>query len=110
MPDTVSYNDFKALDLVVGTVVSVEDHPNADKLFVLKVDLGEEQPRQLLAGLKGYYTADELQGRQLVVVANLDPVMLRGMESQGMLLAAQEGETVAIVSPEKPLAPGSKVL
>jgi methionyl-tRNA synthetase len=109
MPDQIAYTDFKALDLVVGTVLSVEDHPNADKLFVLQVDIGEEEPRQLLAGLRGYYAAEELQGRQLVVLANLQPAVMRGMESQGMLLAAQEGETVAIISPEKPLAPGSKV-
>jgi len=107
---TVSYADFKKLELVVGTVTAVEPHPNADKLYVLKVDLGEDTERQLVAGLKPYYTAEELTGKQLVVVANLQPAVLRGVESNGMLLAAQEGETVAVVSPDKLLAPGSKVL
>jgi methionyl-tRNA synthetase len=110
MADMISYADFKKLDLVVGTITSVEPHPNADRLYVLKVDLGEEAERQLVAGLKGYYEPEELTGKQLVVVANLEPANLRGMESCGMLLAAQEGEVVAVVSPEKPLAPGSKVM
>jgi methionyl-tRNA synthetase len=107
---TVPFNEFKKLNLVVGTVASVEPHPNADKLYVLKVDLGEAEPRTLVAGLKPYYEADDLQGKQLVVVANLEPANLRGVESRGMLLAAQEGETVVVISPEKPLAPGSRVL
>jgi len=94
---------------VVGTVKSVEPHPNADKLYVMKVDLGGEE-RQLVAGLKPYYTAEELNGKQLVVVANLEPAVLRGVESQGMLLAAQEGDDVVIVSPERPMKPGAKVL
>ncbi|MFO7900278.1 MAG: hypothetical protein R6V58_14610 [Planctomycetota bacterium] len=110
MTDMVSFEDFKKLELVVGTVTSVEEHPNADKLYVLKVDLGEAEERTLVAGLKPYYPADELQGKQLVVVANLAPATLRGVESRGMLLAAQEGDTVVIISPETPLSPGSKVL
>jgi len=109
MADMVSFNDFKKVELVVGTVKSVEPHPNADKLYVMKVDLGGEE-RQLVAGLKPYYTAEELNGKQLVVVANLEPAVLRGVESQGMLLAAQEGDDVVIVSPERPMKPGAKVL
>jgi methionyl-tRNA synthetase len=109
MAETIAYADFQKLDLVVGTVTSVEPHPNADKLYVLKVDLGEETERQLVAGLKPYYTPEALAGRQIVVVANLEPATLRGMESQGMLLAGQTGDVVAVLSPEKPLAPGSKV-
>jgi methionyl-tRNA synthetase len=109
MAETITYADFQKLDLVVGTVTSVEPHPNADKLYVLKVDLGEETERQLVAGLKPYYTPEALAGRQIVVVANLEPATLRGMESQGMLLAGQTGDVVAVLSPEKPLAPGSKV-
>jgi methionyl-tRNA synthetase len=109
MAETIAYADFQKLDLVVGTVTSVEPHPNADKLYVLKVDLGEETERQLVAGLKPYYTPEALAGRQIVVVANLEPATLRGVESQGMLLAGQTGDVVAVLSPEKPLAPGSKV-
>ena len=84
----VTFDEFKKLDLVVGTVKSVQPHPNADKLYVLEVDLGEEQPRTLVAG----------------------PKAMRGIESRGMLLAAQEGDRVVIIAPEAPLAPGSKVL
>jgi methionyl-tRNA synthetase len=109
MAETIAYADFQKLDLVVGTVTSVEPHPNADKLYVLKVDLGEETERQLVAGLKPYYEPEALAGRQIVVVANLEPATLRGVESQGMLLAGQTGDVVAVLSPEKPLAPGSKV-
>ena len=109
MADTISYGDFKKMDLVVGTVTSVEPHPNADKLYVLKVNIGTEE-RQLVAGLKQYYEPGQLDGKQLVIVANLEPAKLRGIESQGMLLAAQSGEEVVIVSPERPLPPGAKVL
>jgi len=109
MADTVSFDEFKKMQLVVGTVTSVEPHPNADKLYVIKVDLGGEE-RQLVAGLRPYYSAEELNGKQLVVVANLAPAALRGVESQGMLLAAQQGDEVVIISPERPMKPGAKVL
>lgn len=89
----IQYDDFLKLELKVGTVLEVADHPNADKLIVLKVDLGAEQ-RQIIAGLKGYCSHEQLLGAQIVVVANLAPRRMRGMESQGMLLAASwtEGE------------------
>ena len=109
----VSFSDFKKMELVVGTVTSVEPHPNADKLYVLKVDLGEEEERTLVDGIKPYYLPEELQGKQLVVVKNLEPANLRGIESRGMLLAAQHDDApdeVVIVSPERPMRPGSKVL
>ena len=109
----VSFSDFKKMELVVGTVTSVEPHPNADKLYVLKVDLGEEEERTLVDGIKPYYLPEELQGKQLVVVKNLEPANLRGIESRGMLLAAQHDDApdeVVIVSPEWPMRPGSKVL
>ena len=113
MPEgTLSYNEFKRMELVVGTVTSVEPHPNADKLYVLKVNVGAEE-RQLVAGLRPYYTPEQLQGKQLVIVANLEPAKLRGVESQGMLLAAQHDDKpdeVVIISPERPMAPGTRVL
>jgi len=76
------------LDLVVGRVTRVEGHPNADKLWVMSVDLGEEETRTLVAGLRGHYDAGELEGTDIVVVSNLAPATLRGVRSQGMLLAA----------------------
>ncbi len=99
--------DFSVVDLRVAEVKEVKDHPNADKLYVLKIDLGSEE-RQLVAGLKKYYTPEELLGKHLVVVCNLKHAKLRGVESQGMLLAADNGEDVKIL--EAPSSkPGSSV-
>jgi methionyl-tRNA synthetase len=98
------------MELKVGQVLSVEEHPNADKLQILKVDVGEETPRILVAGLKEYYTADELEGELVVVVTNLEPAKLRGVQSNGMLLAAQDGDIVSVLTLDKPVAPGSRVL
>ena len=80
--------DFEALDLRVGWIKEVKEHPNADKLWVIKVDLGEEE-RQLVAGLRKEYSSEELEGKNIVVVSNLKPAKLRGIESQGMLLAGE---------------------
>jgi methionyl-tRNA synthetase len=90
-----------ALDLRVAVVTEVKDHPQADKLYVLKIDLGSEQ-RQLCAGLKPHYPREELLGKHLVVVTNLKPAKLRGELSQGMLLAADSGSVVGVLN-----APGS---
>ncbi len=109
-PGTIQFDDFLKLDLRVGTITRAEAHPNADKLIVLQVDLGSEQ-RQVLAGLRGYYEPDELVGKQIVVVANLAPRMMRGLESAGMLLAAcsEDNSAVIVLTPEKPIAPGTRV-
>lgn len=87
------------LDLRVGKVLSVEDHPDADKLYILSVDLGDEK-RQLVAGLKGYYTSNDLLGKDLVILCNLQPAKLRGIESYGMLLAAEDREIVSVLLAE----------
>lgn len=104
----ISIDDFRALDLRIGTVTSAEPHPNADRLMVLKVDLGSEE-RQLVAGVRGHYSPEELTGRQLVVVANLKPAKLRGIESQGMILAASSDDQLVILTPEQRVTPGAKV-
>ncbi len=105
----VTIEEFSKIELRVGTVTSVEPHPNADRLLVLKVDIGEEEDRQLVAGIRGHYSPQELVGRQIVVVANLQPAKLRGVESQGMLLAASDGEQVIVLRPEKRTRAGSQV-
>ncbi|HLE95974.1 MAG TPA: methionine--tRNA ligase [Candidatus Thermoplasmatota archaeon] len=106
---TVTIDDFGRLDLRVGVVVSVEDHPKADKLYVLKVDLGGET-RQVVAGLRGLVAREELLGRRVVMVANLAPARLRGVESQGMLLAAEDASgRVTPLTVLKDLPPGSRV-
>ncbi len=94
----ITFDDFAKVALRAGKVVSAEPHPDADRLLVLKVDIGEESPRQIVAGIANKYTPDALVGRQVVVVANLKPAMLRGVESQGMLLAAGGKEVVDLVS------------
>ncbi|MHC5034668.1 MAG: hypothetical protein ACYTFZ_06500 [Planctomycetota bacterium] len=106
----ISYQEFKNVEMKVGKVLSVEDHPNADKLIVIRADVGEESPRTLVAGLKGYYGKEDLEGRLVVVVTNLQPAQLRGVQSNGMLLAAQEGDNIVILTMDKEIAPGSLVL
>jgi methionyl-tRNA synthetase len=88
----IEIDDFAKVDLRVGTVLSAERIPKADKLLLLKVDLNEEQPRQVLAGIAQYYEPEKLVGRKVVIVANLKPRKLRGYESQGMVVAASYGE------------------
>jgi methionyl-tRNA synthetase len=88
----IEIDDFAKVDLRVGQVLSAERIPKADKLLLMKVDIGEEQPRQILAGIAQYYEPEKLIGRKVVIVANLKPRKLRGLESQGMVVAASYGE------------------
>ena len=101
--------DFQRIELRVGVITAAQDHPNADRLLVLTVDIGDGTPRQVVAGIKGSYAAADLVGKSVVVVANLKPATLRGVESQGMVLAAHDGTQLAIVSPERPVQPGGTV-
>lgn len=105
----VSINEFKALDLRVGEIVSVEGVEGADKLFVLQIDVGGRQV-QTVAGLKQHYSEDELRGKKVVVVANLDPAKIRGIDSQAMLLAALDGGTVSLLTVDMDVGVGSKVM
>lgn len=106
----ITFDDFAKLDLRVGRVIEAKDHPNADKLLVLKVDLGTQQ-RQIVAGIRGHYQAADLVGRQIVVVANLAPRKMRGEESQGMLLAASNDDKakVIVISPSAEIEAGARV-
>ncbi len=105
----VSYDEFSKLELRVGKILSVEPHPNADRLYCLKVDLGGDV-RQLVAGIRPAYPEPAfLVGRLVAVVANLEPATIRGVASQGMILAADDGQTIAILSPERAVAPGAKI-
>lgn len=103
-----SIEDFKKLELRVAEIKEVSEHPNANKLLVLKLDLGDRQ-KQVVAGIKAFYTPEELIGKQVVVVDNLDPVILRGVESQGMILAGSDDLLLAVLSPDKKLKLGSVV-
>ncbi len=104
----ISIEDFLKVDLRVGRILEVSPHPNADRLLRLQVDLGTER-RQLIAGLAGHYSPEDLIGRQVVVVANLKPAKLRGELSEGMILAASDDSGVALLTPISPMAPGSQV-
>lgn len=108
--NTISIDDFSRVQLRVARVIEAREHPNADKLLVLKVDLGTEQ-RQICAGIRAYYRPEELVGRQIVVVANLAPRMMRGEESNGMLLAASNADRsrVVLIGPWSEVEPGSGV-
>lgn len=107
---TIPFSDWEKLDLRIGTILQVEDHPNASKLYVLKVDLGSEV-RTIVAGLKTRYKKEELKGKQAVFITNLEPVELRGIKSEGMTLAAASNDDsiVVLLTPDKEIPNGSKV-
>lgn len=114
----VTFEDFAKLDLRVARIVHAEDHPKADRLFKLQLDDGSGQPRQICAGIKGHYTASELVGKTIVIVANLAPRVIRGEESRGMLLAASDkpkdgaadgDRKVVILTTAADVPPGSTV-
>ena len=102
MADPIVYDDFAKVELRVAKVLEARPHPNADKLLLLMVDLGEEAPRQVVAGIKAHYAPEALVGKLIVVVANLAPAMLRGEASNGMLLAATSGDKVVLLTVDDP--------
>jgi len=104
---TISLEAFQELDIRIGTVKNAEAIPGSKKLFKLTVDIGEE--RTIVAGLAGLYSEPDLVGKQVVVVANLEPVMLMGVESNGMVLAAEDKSGVHLLALDAPTRPGSKV-
>jgi tRNA-binding protein len=105
---TISIQDFSQIDLRVAVITAAEEHPDADKLLVLKVDAGDGE-KQLVAGIKTHYSVEELVGKKIIVVNNLTPAVLRGVESNGMLLAARDGDEVVLITTDKDVGPGSRV-
>ncbi|MDP3956354.1 MAG: methionine--tRNA ligase [bacterium] len=103
----ISIGDLAKVELRVGTVTVAEAVEGSEKLLRLSVDIGEENPRQILAGMAQFYTPAGITGLQVVVVANLAPRMMMGFESQGMLLAA--GDRPVLLSPGKHISNGSKI-
>jgi len=101
------FNQFSALNLKIGKVLEVGQHPNADKLYLMKVDTGKIIT--MVSGLKEFYTPDELSKKTLVIVTNLEPATIRGVKSEGMLLAAEEGDKLALLTPEKELPAGAPI-
>ena len=113
MPEGTTHLDFETfmeVELKVGKIMNVTDHENADKLFVVTIDDGTEVGRTICAGLKEYYTADQMMGKSVVFVANLKPRKLRGVMSEGMMLAADDGKGgVTLVTLDGDISPGSQV-
>ncbi len=108
----VNISDFAKLDLRVGEILEVEEHLKADKLLVLKVGFGSELgERQIVAGLRGFYSLEELKGKKAIFIVNLEPVVLRGVESNGMILAASNSDKseVRVLMVDGDLEVGSKV-
>ncbi|MDO8627595.1 MAG: methionine--tRNA ligase subunit beta [Candidatus Diapherotrites archaeon] len=108
MSEKISYEDFRKVELRTATILSVEEIPKKDKLYKLQIDLGSEK-RTILAGIKQSYSKEELVGKQIVVVANLLPAKIAGIESNGMMLAAGEENVDAIIVLDKKIANGTIV-
>ena len=100
--------EFKQLELVIAQIKEVEEHPNADRLYVVKIDTGKEI-KQLVAGIRTSYSKENLIGRRVVVVNNLQPAVIRGVESQGMILAASDENGISVLGPDREVALGSTV-
>lgn len=106
--EEISFNDWKKLDIRVGKVLEVKDHPEADKLYVLKVDFGEFE-KWIVSGLREHYTKEEVEGKKFCFIVNLEPKTLIGVKSEGMVLAAVEKDKVVLLEPDKDISEGSKV-
>jgi len=107
----IEFSEWSKIDLRVGKILSVEDIDGADKLYKLDVDIGDDSPRTLVAGIKSYYEKTELQDKYCVIFTNLKPRTMKGIESHGMLLAAvnDDESKVVLIQPSKEMPLGSKV-
>ena len=105
--DLISFEEFKKLDLRTGVIKKAETIPGSKKLIKLTVDMGEE--RVVVAGILGHYSEEDLIGKQVVLVTNLEPVKLMGVESRGMVLAAEDESGVHLLMPDANTIPGSQV-
>ena len=104
----LSIEDFKKIELRVAKILDVEEIPGADKIWKLTVSVGLEK-KQLVAGVKSFYSKEELVGKSVIVVNNLAPATIRGVESRGMILAAKDGTSLTLITLDRPLAEGSLV-
>jgi len=106
----ITYDDFAKVELKIAKVSEAERIEGSEKLLKLQIDIGEPEKRQIIAGIGKIYSPEELIGKEIVIVANLEPKSLMGLESSGMLLAATDGEGRPILlTPDKEIAPGSKI-
>ncbi len=103
-----SIEDFKKFEFIVGQIKEVKEHPNADRLYVVNVDTGTET-KQIVAGIRKFYTPEQLIGRRVIIVNNLEPAVIRGEESRGMILAASDENGISVLVPDRDVALGSIV-
>ena len=104
----INFNDFQKLDIQIGTILEAEPVPNTDKLLKLKVDLGDEQ-RELIAGIADTYTVENIIGKQIPILTNLEPKTIKGIESKGMILAVEVDGKAVLLNPDKKVNNGSKI-
>ncbi len=108
--EKITYDDFAKVEITLGTILSVEIVPDADKLLRLEVDFNEESPRQILSGIREYFEDPQsLVGKQCPFVTNLAPRTIRGLESNGMILAANSAEAFSLFHPSTPLPNGTRL-
>jgi methionyl-tRNA synthetase len=106
----ISFEQFKSCELVVGKILSVEAVSDTQKLLNLSVDLGEENPRTIVSGVKEFFQApEELVGKNIVVVKNLEPREIKGIMSEGMILAAKDDEGLSLIVPDRDISPGTAI-
>lgn len=104
----ITFDDFKKLEIKVAQIKEVKPHPNADKLYILSIDVGNGT-KDIIAGIKEHYTEKELIGKKIAVVNNLEPVKIRGIESSAMLLAAKDDGNLSILVTDKDITTGSLI-
>ncbi|PCI27582.1 methionine--tRNA ligase subunit beta [Candidatus Wolfebacteria bacterium] len=106
----INYEDFAKLDIRVGKIISAEIMPDADRLLKLSVDIGEDEPRTIVSGIREYFPEPEkLVGKNIPILTNLEPRTLRGVESQGMILAASDDDAFSLLEATTPLSPGAGI-
>lgn len=106
--EKVPFSEWKKLDIRTARIESVEEVPGKDKLFKLQVDIGDEK-RTVMAGIKQFYSREELLGKRIIFLANLEPKKIAGVESNGMILAVLDGDTLSVLSPEREMKTGLRV-
>ncbi|MBI4367810.1 MAG: methionine--tRNA ligase subunit beta [Candidatus Omnitrophica bacterium] len=103
-----SFKEFQQLELRVAEIIEARPHPNADRLYILDIQVGEAR-KQIVAGIRLHYKPEELIGKKVVVVNNLEPATIRGVESQGMLLAANDQSQIVLLTLDRPISSGAPV-
>ena len=106
--EIINFDDFSKLNLRVGKIISAEEVEGSNKLIKMKVDIGDEE-RQIVSGISKYYSLDELTNKTVIVLINLEPRKIFGIESQGMLLASIDGDEVSLLQTDKEMIPGSEI-